>query len=169
MTSPSGGVWSFSTKEYEVKWQKSMKLVVVRDNTDKFMLNCLIKSLANDNLNGNSAADLNDSSVEATASLCDDHVKTFEESINDKLDCILKALSDLKQISILQEQNKSLKKSLEDLEFKHNSLMCVASELKNRIKTLEDEKLGLITALKLVSCEAGKYDETWKEVYPDKC
>ena len=112
---------------------------------------------------------MNDSSVEAAASLCDDLEKTFEESINDKLDCILKALSDLKQISILQEQNKSLKKSLEDLEFKHSSLMCVASELKNRIKTLEDEKLGLITALKLVSCEAGKYDETCKEVYPDKC
>ena len=49
--SPSGGVWSFSTKEYEVKWQKSMKLVVIRDTTDKFMSNCLMKSLANDNLN----------------------------------------------------------------------------------------------------------------------
>ena len=78
------------------------------------MLNCLMKSLANDNLNDNSAADLNNSSVKAAASLCDDHVETFEESINDKLDCILKTLSDLKQISILQEQNKSLKKSLED-------------------------------------------------------
>ena len=123
----------------------------------------------NDNLNDNSAADLNNSSVKAAASLCDDHVETFEESINDKLDCILKTLSDLKQISILQEQNKSLKKSLEDLEFKHSSLMCVASELKNKIKTLEDGKSGLITALKLVSCEAGKDDETCKEVYPKKC
>ena len=137
--SPSGGVWLFSTKEYEVKWQKSMNLVVIRDTTDKFMLNCLMKSLANDNLNDNSAADLNNSSVKAAASFCDDHVETFEESINDKLDCILKTLSDLKQISILQEQNKSLKKSLEDLEFK------------------------------LVSCEAGKDDETCKEVYPKKC
>ena len=167
--SPSGGLWSISTKEYEVKWQKSMKLVVNRDTTDKFMLNCLMKSLANDNLNDNSAADLNNSSVKAAASLCDDHVETFEESINDKLDCILKTLSDLKQISILQEQNKSLKKSLEDLEFKHSSLMCIASELKNKIKTLEDEKSGLITALKLVSCEAGKDDENCKEVYPKKC
>ena len=167
--SSSGGVWSFSTKEYEVKWQKSMKLVVIRDTTDNFMLNCLMKSLANDNLNDNSAADLNNSSVKAAASLCDDHVETFEESINDKLDCILKTLSDLKQISILQEQNKSLRKSLEDLEFKHSSLMCIASELKIKIKTLEDEKSGLITALKLVSCEAGKDDETCKEVYPKKC
>ena len=137
-----------------------MKLVVVRDTTDKFMLNCLMKSLANDNLNDNSAADLNDSSVKAAASLCDDHVGTFEESINDKLDCILKALSDLKQIFILQEQNKSL----EDLEFKRSSLMCIASEVKNKVKTLEDETSGLITALKLVSCEAVKYDETCKEV-----
>ena len=47
--------------------------------------------------------------------------------------------------------------------------MCIASELKNKIKTLEYEKSGLITALKLVSCEAGKYDETCKEVYPKKC
>ena len=47
--------------------------------------------------------------------------------------------------------------------------MCIASELENKIKTLEDEKLGLITALKLVSCEAGKDDETSKEVYPKKC
>ena len=129
--SPSGGVWLFSTKEYEVKWQKSMKLVVIRDTTDKFMSNCLMKSLANDNLNDNSAADLNNSSVKAAASVCDDHVETFEESINDKLDCILKTLSDLKQIPILQEQNKSLKKNLEDLESKHSSLMCIASELKN--------------------------------------
>ena len=55
--------------------------------------------------------------------------RVYKESINDKLDCILKALSDFKQISILQEQNKSLKKSLEDLEFKHSSLMCIATEL----------------------------------------
>ena len=47
--------------------------------------------------------------------------------------------------------------------------MCIASDLKNKIKNLEDEKSGLITALKLVSCEAGKYDETCKEVYPKKC
>ena len=49
--------------------------------------------------------------------------------------------------------------------------MCIASELKNKIKTLEDEKSGLITysALKLLSCEAGKYDEICKEVYPKKC
>ena len=47
--------------------------------------------------------------------------------------------------------------------------MCIASELKNKIKALEDEMSGLITALKLVSCEAVKYDETCKEVYPKKC
>ena len=46
LTSPSGGVWSFSTKEYEVKWQKSMKLVVVRDNTDKFMLKLSYKVIS---------------------------------------------------------------------------------------------------------------------------
>ena len=47
--------------------------------------------------------------------------------------------------------------------------MCIASELKNKIKTLEDEKSGLITALKFVSCEAGKYAETCKQVYTKKC
>ena len=47
--------------------------------------------------------------------------------------------------------------------------MCIASELKNKIKTLEDEKSGLITALNLVSCEVGKDDETCKKVYPKKC
>ena len=40
-----------------------------RDTTDKFMLNCLMKSLANDNLNDNSAADLNNSSVKTAASM----------------------------------------------------------------------------------------------------
>ena len=84
-----------------------------------------MKSLANDNLNDNPAADSNDSSVKAAASLCDDHTEAFKESINDKLDCILKTLSDLKQISILQEQNKSLKKSLEDLEFKQGRIQRV--------------------------------------------
>ena len=54
-----------------------------------------MKSLANDNLNGKSAADLNDSSVKEAASSCNDNVETFEESL--KSDCILKASSDLKQ------------------------------------------------------------------------
>ena len=49
----------------------------------------------------------------------------------------------------------------------HSISVCLV--FKNKIKTLEDEKSGLITALKLVSCEAGKDDETCKEVYPKKC
>ena len=111
---PPSGVWPFSTKEYEVKWQKSTKLVVVRDNSDKFMLNCLMKSLANGNPVNRpiySAIYLNDSSVEIAASLDNDCVEKIEKSVNSKLDCILKALSDIKQISTLLKQNLSLKKS----------------------------------------------------------
>jgi hypothetical protein len=48
-TSRSGGVWLYLTDEFQVKWQKSMKLVIVRDNSDKFMFNSLMKSRMVDN------------------------------------------------------------------------------------------------------------------------
>ena len=156
--SPSGGVWLFSTKEFEVKWQKSLKLVIVRDSADKFMLNCFMNSLAKDNHTDRPDTDSNPSIVEEATSFGDDYVVKFEASVNNKLDCILKALNDFKQISILQEENKSLRKSLDELSHQHKNLMCVASDLNTRIKDLEDEKSSLLTALKLVYCKTCKFD-----------
>ena len=125
---------------------------------DKFMLNCFMNSLAKNNPTDRPVTDSNPSIVEEATSSGDDYVVKFEASVNNKLDCILKALNDFKQISTLQEENKSLRKSLDELTHQHKNLMCVASDLNTRIKDLEDEKSSLLAALKLVYCETCKFD-----------
>ena len=37
-SSPSGGVKLFTAEEFEVKWQKSKKLAIVRDTSDTYIL-----------------------------------------------------------------------------------------------------------------------------------
>jgi hypothetical protein len=95
-TSPSGGVWLFSTDEFQVKWQKSMKLVIVRDNSDKFMLNCLMKSRMVNNPRSNQPISpvvvLNDVYADVASATSDNNVNkdnnytnTFEMSVRPTL------------------------------------------------------------------------------------
>ena len=117
-----------------------------------------MNSLAKNKPTDRPVTDSNPSIVEEATSFGDDYVVKFEASVNNKLDCILKALNDFKQISILQEENKNLRKSLDELSHQHKNLMCVALDLNTRIKDLEDEKSSLLAALKLVYCETSKFD-----------
>jgi len=80
-------------------------------------------------------------------------VNSFEAAINNILDYIIKALDDFKIITNLQEENKKLKESLEDLSNRNNNLLCVASDLNTRIKDLENERSSLLTAAKLTYCD----------------
>ena len=95
-TSPSGGVWLFSTDEFQVKWQKSMKLVIVRDNSDKFMFNFLMKSRMVDNPRLNQPISpvvvLNDAYADVSSATSDNNVNkdnnytnTFEMSVRPTL------------------------------------------------------------------------------------
>ncbi|CAB3998711.1 Hypothetical predicted protein [Paramuricea clavata] len=161
-TSPSGGVWLFSTDEFQVKWQKSMKLVIVRDNSGKFMLNCLMKSRMVNNSRSNQPISpvvvLNDVYADVTSATGDNNVNevnnysnAFEMSVNNKLENILKVLSEFKYIDAnLQEENTTMKRSFEDLTHRHENLMSVSSDLNQRVKDLET---NLLTAIKLIYCE----------------
>ena len=114
-TSPSGGVWLYLTDEFQVKWQKSIKLVIVRDNSDKFIFKFLMRSRMVDNPRLNQPISLvvvlNDAYADVASATSDNNVNkdynytnTFEMSVNNKLEKILKVLSEFKYVnSNLQE------------------------------------------------------------------
>jgi hypothetical protein len=96
-TSPSGVVWLYLPDEFQVKWQKSMKLVIVRDNSDKFMFKFLMKSRMVDNPRLNRPISpvvvLNDAYADIASATSDTNVNkdnnytnTFEMSVNNKLE-----------------------------------------------------------------------------------
>ena len=161
-TSPSGRVWLYLTDEFQVKWQKSIKLVIVRDNSDKFMFNFLMKSRMVDNPRLNQPISpvvvLNDPYAEVASATSDNNVNkdynytnTFEMSVNNKLENILKVLSQFKYVNAnLQEEYTTMKRSFEDLTNRH--LMSVASDLNQIIKYLKNERSRLLTAIKLICC-----------------
>ena len=163
-TSPSGGVWLYLTDEFQVKWQKSMKLVIVRDNSDKFMFSFLLKSRMVDNPRLTQPISpvvvLNDAYADVASATSDNNVNkdnnytnTFEMSVNNKLENILKVLSEFKYVNAnLQEENTTMKRSFEDLTHRHENLMSVASDLNQRIKDLKNERSRMLTAIKLICC-----------------
>ena len=114
-TSPSGRVWLYLTDEFQVKWQKSIRLVIVRDNSDKFMFNILLKSRTLDNPILNQPISpfvvLNDSYADVAFATSDNngnkdynYTNTIEMSVNNKLENILKVLSEFKYVNAnLQE------------------------------------------------------------------
>ena len=154
-SSPSGGVKLFTAEDFQIKWQKSKKLVIVRDTSDMYILKFLIQATVNDNTSPFISPDADSNRAAAEVEMAPEAcpANSFEAAINNKLDYVIKALDDFKLITNLQVENKKLKESLEDLSNRHNNLLCVASDLNTRIKELENERSSLLTAVKLIYCD----------------
>ena len=154
-SSPSGGVKLFTAKDFQIKWQRWKKLVIVRDTSDMYILKFFTQATVNDNTSSFNGPDADSNRVAAEVEMapvaCP--ANSLEAAINNKLDLVIKALDDFKLITNLQVENKKLKESLEDLSNRHNNLLCVASDLNTRIKDLENERSSLLTAVKLIYCD----------------
>ena len=154
-SSPSGGVKLFTAKDFQIKWQRSKKLVIVRDTSDMYILKFFTQATVNDNTSPFNGPDADSNRVAAEVEMapvaCP--ANSLEAAINNKLDYVIKALDDFKLITNLQVENKKLKESLEDLSNRHNNLLCVASDLNTRIKDLENERSSVLTAVKLIYCD----------------
>ena len=86
-------------------------------------------------------------------------------SVNNKLENILKVLSEFKYVNAnLQEENTTMKRSFEDLTHRHENLMSVASDLNQRIKDLKNERSRMLTAIKLICCVRSNSENcvTWQ-------
>ena len=154
-SSPSGGVKLFTAEDFQIEWQKSKKLVIVRDTSDMYILKLFIQATVNDNTSPFISPDADSNRVAAEVEMAPEAcpANSFEAAINNKLDYVIKALDDFKLITNLLVENKKLKESLEDLSSRLNNLLCVASDLNTRIKDLENERSSLLTAVKLLYCD----------------
>ena len=130
-SSPSGGVKLFTVEDFQIKWQKSKKLVIVRDTSDMYISNFFIQATRNDNTSPFISPDADSNRIAAEVEMAPEAcpANSFEAAINNKLDYVIKALDDFKLLMNLQVENKKLKKSLEDLSNRHNNLLCVMSDL----------------------------------------
>ena len=195
--SPGGGAKRFiagKDSEFVLKWQKSKKLVIEKDNTDEYLSKylkanaCVASDVAmngcenefvstssiaegvhavnftlptESNINGDPSLVHLTKAVEVGFSLADTKIKSIEEKFNVKISDVLDDLNELKArsesvserlVNVLLEENTKLKKDNDVLSGRLNNSLLVISDLNTRIKDIENEKLSLITAIRLVQC-----------------
>ena len=153
-TSPGGETKLFtaSQDEFVLKWLKSKKLIIQKDNPDEYLL----KSFESDHKLSNSDCDL-----DCNVSQIDLQIKNIEDKLFNAIDTISKELNDLKSqcknnctdtayMCFLWDENEKLKKQNELLTEKLNNCLLAGSELNIRVKDLQNEKDSLITAIKVL-------------------
>lgn len=161
-SSPSGDVKLFTAinDEFSVKWQRSKKLVILRDNPDKYLLKSfesLIEFDSDDRVNSSVE-------VESQQATLLSKIDELAATCNNKFDRIFEHLANLKPCcpgssdtvlinSNLQEENSSLRNANINLKEELNSLNCIVFDLNSRIKCLEEEKSSLLTAIRLIQIE----------------
>ena len=100
--------------------------------------------------------------VEAGFSLADTKIRNIEEKFNVKISDVLDDLNELKArsesvserlVNVLLEENTKLKKDNDVLSGRLNNSLLVISDLNTRIKDNENEKLSLITAIRLIQVQ----------------
>ena len=147
-TSPGGETKLFtaSQDEFVLKWLKSKKLIIQKDNPDEYLL----KSFESDHKLSNSDCDL-----DRNVSQIDLQIKNIEVKLFNAIDTISKELNDLKSqcknnctdtahMCFLRDENEKLKKQNELLTEKLNNCLLAGSELNIRVKDLQNEKESLV-------------------------
>ena len=67
-SSPSGGVKLFTAKDFQIKWQRSKKLVIVRDTSDMYILKFFTQATVNDNTSPFNGPDADSNSLKKLSS-----------------------------------------------------------------------------------------------------
>ena len=94
-SSPSGGVKLLTAEDFQIRWQKSKKLVIVRDTSDMYILKFFIQATVNNTspiISPDSDSNRAAEEVEMAPEACS--ANSFEAAINNKLDYVIKALDD---------------------------------------------------------------------------
>ena len=145
-------LFTVSQDEFVLKWLKSRKLIIQKDNPDEYLL----KSFESDHKLCNSDCDL-----DRNVSQIDLQIKNIEVKLFNAIDTISKELNDLKSqckinctdtdhMCFLRDENEKLKKQNELLTEKLNNCLLAGSELNIRVKDLQIEKESLVTAIKVL-------------------
>ena len=97
-------------------------------------------------------------------------IKEIEDKFDCKVNFILDELCELKsktissvyeqRISILEERNRKLEEENVLLTNKFLASSCIISDLNSKVKDLENDKLSLVTAIKLIQVQDNQYSAT---------